>query len=75
VSDRSNLVDKPDGDDMRIIFFECQKNPYFRSGLQNTQTHKNVTRPRRYTSQCFFLVEISAQQNIVRHFIACLSFL
>jgi hypothetical protein len=75
VSDRSNLVDKPDGDSMRIIFFECQRNPYFRSRLQNSPTNSATEmllgRADILPSQCFFLVEISAQQNIVRHFIAC----
>jgi hypothetical protein len=33
VSDRSNLVDKPDVDNIRTILIElCQKNPYFRFG-------------------------------------------
>jgi hypothetical protein len=70
VSDRSNFVEKPDGDNILIILNECQRSRYFRSGTQSTQLHtNNVTRTRRYIFQCFFLVEISVpQENIVRFF-------
>ena len=50
MSDRSNLVDKPDGDNIRTIL-SVKEIPILGLGLgfQSTQTHTdNVTRLRRY---------------------------
>ena len=61
MSDRSNFVDKADGDNIRAILIECQRNRYFRFGLK---PHRR-TQMLLYTVYTLLFVETSAPQEIL----------